>query len=80
MLSTSEPSKGEGMLEIKGCYQCPNAEILPDRDLNDWFNDDDVKVYCRIARKNSTVACRPYNVKKETTPVPEWCPLLKEDA
>lgn len=27
----------------------------------------------------ATVSCRPYNVSKETTPPPLWCPLLKKE-
>ena len=51
-------------------------EVLPDPDPSDWFNDDDdVKVRCRLTKKIVAVACRPYQVKRETTPPPKDCPL-----
>jgi len=74
------------------CIGCPDMEIIPDPDPDDWFNDDDVAVICRAtsdnpkldskhpadrsAFKKVTCACRPYNVKKETT-IPDWCPRKK---
>ena len=61
-------------LTIKNCTECPFHEVLPDPDPYDWFCDDDVRVYCNKANKNITVACRPYNIKKESE-VPDWCPL-----
>jgi len=50
--------------------------VKPDPDPLDSFCDDDVKVVCTKADpvREVTVACRPYNVKKET-PRPVWCPL-----
>ena len=56
------------------CIDCPFHEVLPDPDPNDWFCDDDVKVYCNKSKRNITTACRPYNVKKESA-IPEWCEL-----
>ncbi len=63
-------------LEMTNCLQCPHHEILPDPDPDDWFCDDDVKVFCHKAEKDITVACRPYNVEEESV-VPDWCPLIK---
>lgn len=59
---------------INNCTECPFHEVQPDPDPNDWFCDDDVKVYCHKSKKNVTCACRPYNIKKESE-VPEWCEL-----
>lgn len=71
------------------CMDCMLAKVVPDPDPDDWFCDDDVAVEC-LASGNSperhvsgsyqmgdpmvTVGCRPYNTRKETTPIPEWCP------
>lgn len=57
----------------KNCTQCNEHEVLPDPDPNDWFCYDDVKVVCNILSKHITVACRPYNIKKECD-TPNWCP------
>ena len=61
--------------DCTSCMDCPKHEVQSDPDPNDWFCDDDKKVYCREAKRYSTVACRPYNLRKETTPIPDWCPL-----
>jgi len=58
------------------CIDCPNHRVLPDPDPNDWFCDDDKKVICNLNEKEITVACRPYNLRKECE-TPEWCPLKK---
>ena len=58
---------------IENCMDCPCHRVEMDPDPNDWFNDDDEKVVCSIANKNITVACRPYNKRKECD-IPEWCP------
>lgn len=55
------------------CTKCKEHKVLMDPDPNDWFCDDDVKVVCSILNENITVACRPYNIKKECE-VPDWCP------
>jgi hypothetical protein len=65
----------EKSYSYQSCVECPFHEVLPDPDPSDWFCDDDVKVFCKKANRNATVACRPYNTRKETTPVPDWCPL-----
>lgn len=64
--------------KLTNCTQCEFHEVLPDPDPYDWFCDDDVKVICTKKRKNITVACRPYNTKKETL-IPDWCPLLSKN-
>lgn len=69
--------ENKAILEITHCVDCPFHEVKSDPDPHDWFNDDDVKVVCTKVNKNITVACRPYNTRKET-PVPNWCPLLIE--
>lgn len=58
---------------IKNCTNCEDHIVLPDPDPHDWFCDDDVKVLCKITKKNITAACRPYNIKKECN-TPKWCP------
>lgn len=66
-------------LTIKNCLDCPYHEVKRDPDPDDWFNDDDEKVVCnKTKRKNNeiTVACRPYNLRKESE-IPKWCPLSK---
>lgn len=62
-------------LKINSCMECPFHRVLPDPDPHDWFCNDDVKVVCSKLNKAITVACRPYNMERET-PVPSWCPLL----
>jgi len=62
----------------KSCVDCAFHRVALDPDPNDWFNDDDVKVVCTKTRRANncvTVACRPYNVRRETSPPPKWCPL-----
>ena len=58
------------------CIDCPAHRVLADSDPSDWFCDDDVKVVCGHAKRTVTVACRPYNTRKESAR-PEWCPLVK---
>lgn len=79
-------------VEILTCTQCANHKIVPDPDPHDWFCDDDCAVMCKLSEKKPvmvgsnyqcsepmvTVACRPYNVDKETA-IPSWCPLKKKD-
>ena len=60
---------------ITNCMDCKFHIVLPDPDPNDWFCDDDVKVYCGKAERNITVACRPHH-KREECEIPNWCPLL----
>lgn len=57
---------------------CTFHEVQSDPDPNDWFNDDDVKIVCKKQKRNVTVACRPYNMRKECD-IPSWCPLPKEE-
>lgn len=66
------------IVKIDSCVDCPFHSVLPDPDPNDWFNRDDVRVFCTRKSKNATVACRPYQTRKETTPPPKWCPLEDE--
>lgn len=63
-------------LKITNCIDCPFHKVESDPDPDDWFCDDDVKVVCTKAKKDITVACRPYNTRKESS-TPKWCPLLK---
>jgi Fe-S-cluster containining protein len=58
----------------KTCIDCPSHEVLSDPDPYDWFCDDDVNVVCKKNGKNITVACRPYQIRKECE-IPEWCPI-----
>lgn len=77
-------------IEIESCIDCPFHKILPDPDPYDSFNADDEAVICLKSQKEPqtigwgnysggepmiTVACRPYNLRNETTPVPNWCPI-----
>lgn len=63
------------LISITACVDCPNHLVLRDPDPNDWFCRDDVKIVCLKTEKVVTVACRPYNMRKESTPIPFWCPL-----
>lgn len=74
----------------KNCMDCPFHKVINDRDPDDWFNDDDEAVVCtKVTRpidlksryvadrqefKPVTVACRPYQKRKECE-TPKWCPL-----
>ena len=65
------------VLPLTNCMDCPNHRVARDPDPHDWFCDDDEKVLCAItSNKAITVACRPYNKRKECN-VPSWCPLPK---
>lgn len=58
----------------ENCTFCKEHEVLPDPDPYDWFCDDDVKVVCKRAKRDVTVACRPHRIKKECN-TPKWCPI-----
>lgn len=74
----------------ENCIKCEHHEIISDPDPYDEFCNDDKAVVCKLVinddKKESpykadqsefktvTVSCRPYNVEKETTPPPQWCP------
>ena len=65
---------------MKNCISCQYHKVLPDPDPDDWFCDDDVKVICTKTKRHEntiTVACRPYNIRREST-TPKWCPLRKK--
>jgi hypothetical protein len=62
------------MPNITNCIQCGEHVVLPDPNPYDWFCDDDVKVMCKIEKRIITCACRPYNIEKECSPIPIWCP------
>jgi hypothetical protein len=64
----------EKSLKLTNCMDCPHHQVEMDPDPYDWFCDDDERVYCKKANKNVTVACRPYNKRKECE-IPDWCPL-----
>lgn len=66
------------VLRTTNCIDCPLHSVLPDPDPDDWFNDDDMKVVCNLAKKEITSACRPYNLRKESD-IPNWCPLTDDD-
>ena len=61
--------------KIYNCMDCSEHLVQPDPDADDWFCDDDEKVICLKENKDITVACRPYNKRKECK-IPDWCPLL----
>ncbi len=58
---------------INLCQDCPNCKILPDPDPDDWFCDDDVKIFCTKLNKTIASSLRPYEVKD--IKIPEECPL-----
>ena len=62
-------------IKIENCMDCSENRVLPDPDPNDWFCDDDEKVVCRLANKEITCACRPYQKRAECK-IPNWCPKL----
>lgn len=70
-----EKQQPQATLNISNCMDCPFHKVLADPDPDDWFCDDDVRVYCTKANQNITTACRPYNTRNESE-VPTWCPLL----
>jgi hypothetical protein len=61
--------------KIENCMDCPNHQVQCDPDPDDWFCGDDEKVVCKVSGKTVTVACRPYNKRKECE-VPKWRPLI----
>ena len=82
------------LYKINSCMDCPYHEVVADPDLDDSFNMDDEAVQCKLSDKQptltenginyqckepmATVACRPYQLVRETTPIPIWCPLMKK--
>lgn len=78
-------------VKITNCVMCSNHVVEPDPDPTDWFDDDDVKVRCRLSTKTQasgravteepyiTVGCRPYMIEKECS-IPSWCPLIKKES
>ncbi len=64
-------------IQIDNCMDCGHHQVEPDPDPNDWFCDDDVRVVCRETGKDITIACRPYDVRRECK-IPSWCPFLKQ--
>lgn len=65
------------VLDVVSCLDCPYHQVLPDPDLLDSFCSDDLKVVCKKANKDITVACRPYLLRKETD-IPKWCPIAEK--
>jgi len=78
-------------LTISNCIDCPNHEVINDRDPSDWFCDDDVAVVCTKTR-NPTQNTQskhasdhsPYRAitvacrpyqKRKESEIPDWCPL-----
>lgn len=74
----------------KSCVDCKHHDVVNDRDPDDWFNDDDCAVLCKLSPnkkkepgnrwefRSVTSMCRPYKTREETTPIPKWCPLTKK--
>ena len=75
----------------KNCTQCPHHSVIPDPDLDDWFNTDDVAVVC-VKMKNENQDVNSNHVAnrqefrlitaacrpyntKKESEVPSWCPL-----
>ena len=61
-------------IKIEFCSQCPYGRVMADTDPDDWFCDDDERVYCTKLERNIASALRPYEVGKIDT-VPEDCPM-----
>ncbi len=77
-MATKTESALQGPQTFKNCMDCPHHKVELDPDPSDWFCDDDEKVVCTKKKdKAITVACRPYNKRKECE-TPRWCPLLQE--
>ena len=71
----SKETKRKVTFEITNCLDCPHHSREADPDPHDSWNRDDEKVVCKKAKRNVTVADRPYQVRKNCE-IPEWCPLL----
>lgn len=80
--------------EITNCLDCPNVKIVNDADRYDSFCADDEAAICTASKKEPrtnkvgnyisgepmlTVAARPYEVKKDLSVIPSWCPLKDKD-
>jgi hypothetical protein len=80
------------MIEVKSCIECPFHKVIPDPDLDDWFNDDDMAVICTKEKNelkgkfNSPAyqqehrivesSLRPHEVKGIDY-IPVWCPFVE---
>ena len=67
----------EVTMKLENCMDCPAHRVEADPDPDDWFCDDDEKVVCTKANRNITVSCRPYQKRRDCSPIPDWCPLRK---
>ena len=74
----TEKLEGEPLVpkKIINCMDCEHHLVLPDPDLKDDFCIDDEKVFCNLAKKYITTACRPHH-KRDECQIPAWCPLLQ---
>jgi hypothetical protein len=67
-------------VEIKSCIQCVNHRLEAEPDTYDWFMGSDQKVVCKIAQKPVARWLTVFEVRKpEESPIPNWCPLLKQE-
>ena len=66
--------KGDMATPRQSCAGCPDCQIRITPDPDDWFCDDDERVYCTKLERNIASALRPYEVGKIDT-VPEDCPM-----
>ena len=65
-------------IAIENCLDCPHHQVFDDPDPYDWLNDDDQGCRCKLTKRDITVACRPYHLKKDCE-IPDWCPLKPEN-
>ena len=56
------------------CLRCPNHEVIPDPDPDDWFNDDDVAVVCNLVpNPDMDPKARRYSVRQSRRCVTSSC-------
>lgn len=77
------------LMETKTCNSCLHVKLVSDPDPDDWFNNDDLALVCKLMKplenqflsqaglpyENALIASalRPYEVNKINRP--SWCPL-----
>jgi len=79
---------------MKTCLSCESHDVIPDPDPDDWFNDDDVAIICKLKKdtnvkpnsKHLADRCDFAKVAVACRPynlrkeaaIPKWCPKKKK--
>lgn len=86
--------KKKAKKKITNCLDCPDRELINDRDPDDWFCDDDTAVVCtKTKNKNQDLTSKWMSNRskfksvtsscrpynlKKESTIPRWCPKKKK--